>query len=228
MPAPDDADEYAACRGRVRALLADCDRAAADTVVPTCPDWTVRDLCAHLTGVAAALVARDNPTGDVQAWVDRLVADRADRSVGALLDEWDEVGPAFEALMRARPASFGGLVYDAVAHEHDLRGALGRPGARDSGGVLASLEVLVSIVGRDLAALGPRPGTIRLRSGDRDWVVGEGAPEVSLEAEAWELMRLLGSRRSRAQLLSAGWVGDVEPFIPALTHLPLPETDIIE
>jgi hypothetical protein len=41
-------------------------------------------------------------------------------------------------------------------------------------------------------------------------------------------MRLLGSRRSRAQLLSAGWVGDVEPFIPALTHLPLPETDIIE
>ncbi len=228
MPASDDADEYAACRGRVRALLADCDREAADTTVPTCPDWTVRALCAHLTGVAAALVARDNPTGDVQAWVDRLVAERADRSVPALLDEWDEVGPAFEALMRARPASFGALTYDAVAHEHDLRGALGRPGARSSGGVLASLEILVAIVGRDLATLGPTPGTIRLRSGPREWVIGEEAPEVSLVADAWELMRLLGSRRSRAQLVSAGWIGDVEPFIPALTHLPLPESDIVE
>ena len=89
----------------------------------------MHDLCAHLVGVPAALVARDNPPpGDNQPWVDRQVADRADRSVAELLDEWDAVGPAFEGLMRKLPHAFGGLVYDAVAHEHDLRGALGRPG----------------------------------------------------------------------------------------------------
>ena len=228
MPAPDYADEYAACRGRVRALLADCDEGTASRVVPTCPDWTVRDLCAHLAGVAAALVARDNPAGDVQVWVDRLVAERADRSVPALLDEWDEVGPGFEALMRARPASFGGLTYDAVAHEHDLCGAVGRPGDRDSDGVVASLEILAAMVERDLAAKGPVPGTIRLRSGERSWVIGRGAPEVAIDAPAWELMRLLGSRRSRRQVLAAGWVGDVEPFLPAIAHLPLPAHDIEE
>lgn len=228
MPGPDYADEYAACRGRVRDLLADCDEGMAARVVPTCPDWTVRDLCAHLTGVAAALAARDNPAGDVQAWVDRLVAERSDRSVPTLLDEWDAVGPAFEALMRARPASFGGLTYDVVAHEHDLRGAVGRPGDRESDGVEASLEILAAMIERDLAAKGPVPGTIRLRSGAREWVIGGGAPEVAVDAPAWELMRLVGSRRSRRQLLAAGWVGDVEPFLPAIAHLPLPEHDIDE
>ena len=228
MAGQDHADEYAACRARVRALLADCDDRVAARVVPTCPDWTVRNLCAHLTGVAAALVARDNPAGDVQVWVDRLVAERAGRSVSTILDEWDDVGPAFEALMRARPASFGALTYDAVAHEHDLRGALGRPGDRTSDGVEASVEILVAMVRRDLAATGPVPGTIRLRSGARSWVIGRGEPEVGIDASMWELMRLLGSRRSRRQVLAAGWVGDIEPFLPAIAHLPLPEHDIDE
>jgi uncharacterized protein (TIGR03083 family) len=229
MPAPDFADDYAAARGSVRTLLADIDDDAAATIVPTCPAWTVHDLCAHLVGVPAALVARDNPpSGDNQPWVDRQVRERADRSIAELLDEWDAVGPPFEALMRKLPHAFGGLVYDAVAHEHDLRGALGRPGERDSAGVLASLEVLVPMVERDLAAHGPTPGTLRLATGERTWVVGGGEPTVSLTTTPFELMRLLGSRRSRAQVLAAPWDGDVEPFLPALAHMPLPEHAIIE
>jgi uncharacterized protein (TIGR03083 family) len=229
MPAPDYADEYAAARASVRSLLADADDVAAATVVPSCPAWTVHDLCAHLVGVPAALVVRDNPPpGDNQPWVDRQVADRADRTIGELLDEWDDVGPSFEGLMRKLPHAFGGLVYDAVAHEHDLRGALGRPGERDSAGVLASLDVMVPMVERDLAVGGPVPGTLRLQAGDREWVVGAGTPSVALSTTPFELMRLLGSRRSRAQLLAAPWDGDVEPFVSALAHMPLPERDIVE
>jgi len=229
MPAPDYADEYAAARAGVRALLADCDPAAAATVVPACPAWTVHDLCAHLVGVPAALVARDNPPpGDNQDWVDGQVAARADRSVAELLDEWDEVGPPFEALMRKLPHAFGGLVYDAVAHEHDLRGALGRPGDRDGAGVLASLDVMVPMVARDLAATDPSPGTLQLQAGGREWVIGAGEPTVSLRTTPFELMRVLGSRRSRAQLLAAPWDGDVEPFVAALAHMPLPDQDIVE
>ena len=229
MPAPDFADEYAAARSNVRTLLADVDDAAAATTVPSCPAWTVHDLCAHLVGVPASLVARDNPPpGDNQPWVDRQVAERADRSVAELLDEWDAVGPTFEGLMRKLPHAFGGLVYDAVAHEHDLRGALGRPGDREGAGVLASLDVMVAMVERDLAAHGPTPGTLRLRAGRREWVVGGGDPTVSLTTSPFELMRLLGSRRSRDQILAAPWHGDVEPFLPALAHMPLPERDITE
>jgi hypothetical protein len=121
----------------------------------------------------AALVARDNPpTGDNQPWVDRQVAERSDRSVAELLDEGDAVGPAFEGLMGKLPHAFGGLVYDAVAHEHDLRGALGRPGDRDSAGVLAGLDVTIAVVERDLAANGP--GRARCGSGPAS---GNGSSE---------------------------------------------------
>ncbi len=228
MPAPDYAEEYAAARASVRALLAELDATDAATVVPACPDWTVHDLCAHMVGVPAALVIRDNPPpGDNQPWVDRQVAERADRSVADLLDEWDAVGPDFEALMRKLPHAFGGLVYDAVAHEHDLRGALGRPGERDAAGVWASLEVMVPMVERDLATA-PTPGSIRLRAADREWLVGAGDPAVTLTTTPFELMRLLGSRRSREQILAAPWEGDVEPFVSVLAHMPLPERDIVE
>jgi uncharacterized protein (TIGR03083 family) len=229
MPAPDYADEYAAARASVRSLLADLDDAGSATRVPSCPAWTVHDLCAHLVGVPAALVARDNPPpGDNQPWVDRHVAERADRSVGELLDEWDAVGPTFEGLMRKLPHAFGGLVYDAVAHEHDLRGALGRPGGRDSAGVRASLDVVIPMVERDLAADGPSPGTLHLVAGEREWTVGSGEPTVSLTTTPFELMRLLGSRRSRTQILAAPWDGEIEAFLPVLAHMPLPERDIVE
>lgn len=228
MPAPDYAVEYSACRSRIREMLATTGPAEAGVVIPTCPDWTVRDLCAHIAGVSAALVARDNPGADVQAWVDRLVLERQNKSVVELLDEWESVGPGFESIMRAVPKAFGGLVYDVVAHEHDIRGALGRPGDRASDGVWASLEILVAMVQRDLATHGPTPGTLHLRADDRQWILGSGEPEVSIDTSAWELMRLLGSRRSRNQILAAGWKGDVEPFIAAMAHLPLPVSDIVE
>ena len=229
MPAPDYADEYAAARASVRALLADIDDDVAHITVPSCPAWTVHDLCAHLVGVPAALAARDNPPrGDNQVWVDRQVAERADRDVAELLDEWDAVGPAFEGLMRKLPQAFGGLVYDAVAHEHDVRGALGRPGSRDSAGVLASVDLLMAMVGRDLAAHGPTPGTLRVAAGEREWVVGQGEPVVSLMTTPFEAMRLLGSRRSRDQIIGAPWEGEVEPFLVALAHMPLPVHDIVE
>jgi uncharacterized protein (TIGR03083 family) len=226
VPEPDYAEEYAAARANVRSLLADVDGTAAATIVPACPDWTVHDVCAHLAGVPAALVVRDTPPpGDNQPWVDRQVADRAERTVAELLDEWDAIGPDLEALMRKLPHAFGGLVYDAVAHEHDLRGALGRPGERDAAGVWASLDVMVPMVERDLAAA---PGSLRLCAADREWVVGAGDPAVSLTTAPFELMRLLGSRRSRQQMLAAPWDGDVEPFLSALAHMPLPARDIVE
>lgn len=228
MPAPDYAVEYSACRSRVRAMLADVSPTDAGTIVPSCPDWTVRDVCAHIAGVSAALVARDNPGPDVQAWVDRLVQERQDKTVAELLDEWESVGPGFESIMRAVPKAFGGLVYDVVAHEHDIRGALGRPGDRESDGVWASLEILVAMVQRDLAAHGPTPGVLHLRADDREWMLGSGEPKVSIDTSAWELMRLLGSRRSRVQILASGWKGDVEPFIAAMAHLPLPVSDMVE
>ena len=57
---------YRSTRGRISELVRSCDDASAETIVPACPDWTVRQLCSHLAGVCADLVAGNRPARDVQ------------------------------------------------------------------------------------------------------------------------------------------------------------------
>ncbi|MEM9607562.1 MAG: maleylpyruvate isomerase family mycothiol-dependent enzyme [Actinomycetota bacterium] len=230
MPIEIDAERaasaYAGTRARVREVLGDLTDQEAALVVPACPEWSIHDLAAHLAGVAADLVARRYPTGDTQAWVDAQVAERVGRGVPALLNEWDENGPGFEDAIRARPGSFAGLLYDVVSHEHDARGPLDRPGARESDGVLMSLDIMFKMVERDLDANGL--SAVRCSDGSRTWAVGEGPVELSIETDTFELFRLVGSRRSLAQMHAAGFDGDLERYLPGLCHLPLPAIDIEE
>ncbi len=218
--------EYAATRTRVREVLSDLTPEQEQVIVPACPDWTVRNLTAHLAGVAADLVARRNPTGDTQAWVDAQVEVRADTPVAELLDEFDAAGPGFEAIIRKRPQSFAGLLYDVVSHEHDAACALGRPADRTSEGVILSLDIMFDMVERDLAANGL--GAVRCSDGTRTWEVGEGDVGLSIETDTYELFRLVGSRRSLRQMHAAGFVGDLDTHLPGLCHLPLPTVDLVE
>lgn len=226
-PTPQEyAEQYRATRARVIALLADVgDATATATVVPACPDWNVQQLACHLTGTAAALVARDGPAGDTQAWIDGHVAARSGVPLTDVLAEWGAAGPALEGIVERYPQHFAGLVYDAVAHEYDLREALGVTGDRDGDAVRVALALWVELLGRDLDAHGLP--AVRLRAGDDEWIAGSGPPELAIDTDPYELFRLLGSRRSRAQLLAAPWDGDVERFLPALAHMPLPEHDLV-
>ncbi len=220
------AAEYAACRARVRALLGGVSHTDADIVVPACPDWTVRNLSAHLAGVCRDLAERNLPSGDVQAWVDRQVDERSQRTVTSLLDEWDEFGPAFEAMIVARPERTGGLLYDVVAHEHDAASALGLVADRNSEGVRLSVDIIASMIDADLTKAGLP--AVRFADGTRTWEVGQGDVEFTMEADTFSLMRALGSRRSLAQLRSMTHAGDLDRFLPGLAHLPLPVVDLVE
>lgn len=226
-PTTDWPREYAATRARVRALLADATEADAATTVPACPAWQVRDVIAHVGGLAVALGSGNGPAGgDVQAWIDRLVEERRGRSLAELLDEWEAAGPSVGAVLAAMGAGGGQLVYDAVAHEHDLRHALGRPGERESSGVVACADAMSMLLGRDLAAHGLP--AVRITSGGRTWDVGSGEPELAIELDPFELIRVFGSRRSVAQLRALPWQGDLERYLPGLAHLPFPDADLHE
>lgn len=217
---------YGACRLRVRNLLSATSPADADVIVPACPEWTVRNLSAHLAGVCRDLAERHLPTGDVQAWVDRQVAERSTRSITSLLDEWDEFGPAFEAMIVARPERTGGLLYDVVAHEHDAASALGLNRDRTSEGVRLSVDIIASMIDADLTKAGLP--SVRFTDGTRTWEVGQGPTEFTMEADTFTLMRALGSRRSLNQLRGMNHTGDLDRFLPGLAHLPLPVVDLLE
>lgn len=82
------------------------------------------------------------------------------------------------------------------------------------------------LLARDLAAHGLP--AVRITSGGHTWDVGEGEPGLAVELVPFELIRVLGSRRSEVQLRKLAWHGDLDRYLPALAHLPLPDRDIDE
>jgi hypothetical protein len=60
-------EAYERCRRRVRTLVRPGD---SRVQVPSCPQWSVHDLCAHLSGVAVALASGDTEADDAQNWID--------------------------------------------------------------------------------------------------------------------------------------------------------------
>src|SRR5205807_592215 len=81
-------------------------------------------------------------------------------------------------------------VRDLTTHEQDIRGALGRPGARDAAGIAVGLDFAAtmglaqSIASRGLPAL-------RVAAGEREWVVGDGDPAAELEGSPFDLFRAM-------------------------------------
>jgi uncharacterized protein (TIGR03083 family) len=217
------ATTHEAARARIGAMVLAAGPQGAAAPVPACPAWTVHQLLAHCTGTPASIVGGDLPTGDLQEWLDGIVAARADRPVEDLLAEWETAGPAIEATLRSGPGHLGTLVYDVLAHEHDLRAALGSAAPVDDDSVGVALELTVTHLRADLAAHG-LPGVV-LDAGHSRWVAGDEPAGLEISAPAYELFRLLGGRRSRAQLTAAVRHGDLDRFLPALTHGLAPTAD---
>jgi uncharacterized protein (TIGR03083 family) len=220
----DAIEEWSRAQQRVIDLVADLPPNRAALMVPACPDWTVRDLLAHMVGLGADVVAGDEPDDHNSTWTGKHVTERADHDVAALVAEWQAVAEPLRAWMRANNVRPLG---DVIIHEQDLRGALGAPGAQDTPGLQAIRERFAS---RFAGRVADRP-PIALMGEHWTWI-SDGAPEdaaVVVRAPDFDLARALVTRRSAAQL--HGWTarGDVSPYLDAFAMLgPLPAADLTE
>lgn len=216
---------YTGAIERIGGVLREADGSGDAATVPSCPDWDVADLLAHLAGTSAALLARDYPGDSVQAWVDGHVADRAGRSALDNWAEWDAVGADYAALLDKNEGAWGSLLYDAIVHEDDLRGALDLEPARDPEALAYALDRLLSNI--DERARGEGIGSLRIESADQRWTIGDGAPELTLSCDdRWELLRALGARRSESRLRALTFSADPTPWIAVVPH-ELPTDDAV-
>jgi uncharacterized protein (TIGR03083 family) len=209
---------YAGGRRRLTDVVAGLDDDGAATAVPTCPAWSVHDVVAHLTGVCADVLAGRIDGVGTDPWTDAQVAARRDVPLGQVLTEWNEVAPAVETMAGAFGSAGFQWVADQALHEQDVRGALDRPGARDSETILVGLEYMVPGFLEAVAALGLPP--LEVRTGGRSWTSGDGDPAVTLALEPFEALRSLCGRRSPEQLRRLPWAGDPEPYLEAFTWGP--------
>lgn len=192
--------------------------------VPACPAWDVHDVIAHMSGVQELLTAGEHPTGETQDWIDAIVAARRDVPVGELLDRWADCERGTSALID------GGvqvLIVDVVSHEHDIRNAVGLPGARQVPEVPAAVEVMLSnlsglIDGAGLGALAVDTGTAR-------WTSHDAPIGCTLNVDPWEALRIIVSRRTDEEMRALPVTGDIEPYIGLLdARSPLPRQSLNE
>ena len=153
-------------------------------------------------------------------WTEVQVEARRGRSLAAIIDEWDESGVALEAAFAGGSAPEQ-LVFDAVTHEHDLRHAIGRPGAQDHDAIEVGLGFLAQAWPFVAGTYEVPP--LRVVFGDREMVVGTD-PQVTLRLSPFETLRALTGRRSLDQIRAYRWGTDPEPWLAAFTWGPFTPT----
>jgi uncharacterized protein (TIGR03083 family) len=230
---------YEDARGRIFELVSDLDDEGSRARVPACPEWSIRDVIAHTAGVCTDII-NGNLTGAASDdWTGAQVEARRDWPFEDVVAEWNDRGPQIAAMLDDFPGRYGSqLVADVTTHEHDIRGALGRHGERDSVGVAIGLNFLAEAVFHP-AMVSFGLGPLEVRAADRTWIVGTGDPPTHdpdswsvaagssepipaptkptvgvLNAEPFELFRAITGRRSADQIRAFDWTVDPEPYLP--------------
>ena len=222
VPASDAATAYRLICERVDALVRGRD-GIAELAVPACPGWTIRQVVAHLAGVAQDVVALNLEKKGTGPWADAQVARLAGHSIDELLDQWGRSLDSVSAnLAFASDAGACQLVFDTLTHEHDIRGALTEPGSRAGDLAFEAALGFVTTMGdrfirqAGLTALRLSTPTIEsVQLGDPHTARGQ----VALSISDFEALRAFGGRRSVGQLLALPWDGDPTNLMPAFTDV---------
>ncbi len=220
-------DAYRGSRERITELALSVRPQELTTEVPACPAWNVRDLVAHLAGVAADATAGNLAEAGQEQWTEVQVTTRKGRDLGSLLDEWGAAAAQLEPALDVVPPAMAGLIVaDLVTHEHDARGALGRPGSRDSDAVEIGLDTYLRWLGRRLKERELPP--LRVEVGYQSRTVGDGEPGATVEGEPFEVFRALSGRRTKEQIAALGWSGDAGLYLEVFSGYGSPKTALAE
>jgi uncharacterized protein (TIGR03083 family) len=213
--------QYAQTRARILEVLWGAGPTASATQVPSCPDWSVHDVVAHVTGLCTDILNGSVEGAATDPWTAAQVEARRGQPLADVLAEWEKVGPEVAAFLDDFPVPYGSqVVADLTIHEHDIRGALGLPGARGADTVAAATEFLVATFVHPAAEELGLPALEVQMDGHVRRLGAGAAPAGTLSVEPFELFRALTGRRSAKQVRALSWTIDPEPYLPLFASGP--------
>jgi uncharacterized protein (TIGR03083 family) len=226
-PTGDDiARHYQSAHGRLVDFARGLSAEQADTAVPGTPGWSVHDVLAHLAAIPTDGLAGRISGIPTDAQTATQVAERKDRDIADLLDEWIPNVPAMCEGARAGLVP-PNLAVDALTHEQDIRGALGVEPALTGEELRFCTDLYAFGCGRGLKEANIPPLAIAATDTDFAFTAGVGEPAASVRAREFELFRALSGRRSRRQVAAYGWDGDPAPYLDRFNIFGLlPDTDV--
>ncbi len=170
---------------------------------------------AHLAGVVDDGINGNLEGVASEAWTAAQIAKRADVSGPEILEEWNTWAPFVEdRATKVGVGGFGQMIFDADTHEHDLRFALNKPGARDS----VALRIGLAFFQKRLPNNAETAGVLCPQ------IVVDGTPlfadsasgSLTLSASMFDVVRSIGSRRTLEEIASLEWSADPRAVMSAL------------
>ena len=200
-------DAYTELRTRVTRMMRETTHEQAQSIVPHCPYWTVKDCFAHMVGVPEDVINGQMDGVASEAWTDRQVQRHAQDSVADLLAVWESNAAVFAKILPNIPQPvISQFMFDQTTHEHDIRRAVSKPGARDT----LAVAVAEGFIRNSLAQ-------------NTDPAIAELANH---KLTGFEYLRSLSGRRSRAQISKNGFdIETVEAFIRTMPF-DIPQSDV--
>jgi hypothetical protein len=200
-------EAYKELRARVTEMMQSLTLEQAQAVVPHCPQWTVKDCLAHMIGVPEDVINGQMDGVASEAWTNRQVQRHAQDSVADLLAVWEINASVFAKILPNIPQPvISQFMFDQTTHEHDIRRAVSKPGARDT----LAVAVAEGFIRNSLAQ-------------NTDPAIAELANH---KLTGFEYLRSLSGRRSRAQILRNGFdTKTIERFVKD-SPFDIPESDV--
>jgi hypothetical protein len=174
---------------------------------------------AHLTAVAEDSVRgrlAGPPTDEETA---AQVARFGGYELAAILAAWTDAAAQLEHM--AQTTGVAPPLGDVACHEHDIRGAIGRPGSRDSEAVWHSSDQLLTNLRT------PVPLHVTVEDAEY-WSGPDGRADIRLRTGRFEVLRWRTGRRSPAQFTAMDWSGDPTPVLDHLYMFGPADADLIE
>ena len=218
---------YAAGRARIEEFVRPLDPDTLEQMVPACPKWTIKELVAHLTGVASdSLSAKVSELGRAD-WTAAQVQARRDSSIDEILDEWRTIANQLEPVLDGiHPTLAAALIGDLTTHELDLRGAIGNSEGRTGGGLDISTSFYARNFGKRLKDAGLP--TVVVDAGENRWTAGREEPIGSVRGSMFELLRGLTGRRTSDEVKGLDWSIDAAPYVDVFSMYPVTEKSLNE
>lgn len=216
-------DLWATTQADMSGLGRTLSEADGDLRVPACPDWTVKDVFAHMAGVADDLLAGRLEGVATDPWTAAQVNARRDRTLAEIVHEWDAAAPGLVAAL----TPFGDdvdprLVIDTWTHLQDVRAALGLAGDGDSDTARWVAEGLRRFSHSQFRRAELTPDAVTFAD-------EESGDDTAVVVDRFEFARAATGRRSVGQLRSWSWtVADPEPYLPLVPVFASRAEDLLE
>jgi uncharacterized protein (TIGR03083 family) len=242
---PDLAAAYSETRDRLVELVRPLDEPGLAAIVPATPEWTIKDVIAHLTDVAGAYanghhsystqdanqfaIALSDDLPDIDRWAQDGVDERRARPLGTIIAEWSEETRALCLMMRGERTLPAGVSYEMLAwaavsdlatHAQDVRGALGVDPDRDAYATkLSYASFAMMLEARAATTELPR---LRIVTERGEVLIGTHGEPVTIEVDWYELLRATAGRRNVDQIRQLFAPSDAERYLTVISPYPLP------